>query len=210
MVLGGGCELILHVDKVVATRDCFVGLVEAGVGLLPAAGGTKEMARRAGMWSDSVIADKMLAQFFEQIAMAKVSTSSLEAKHMRYLTRETLEVPHPADLLLVAKSQLRLLVDQVYQPRLPRDMRVAGPAMYANFMAQVTNLQQGAMISEYDAYLASRIAHVITGGGLPAGERVPEAWFLQLENQVFAELLAQSKTQDRIEYMLKNGKPLRN
>ena len=129
---------------------------------------------------------------------------------MRYLHRDVMLVPHPQGLLLAAKKQLESLVAGVYRPSLPRAMRVAGPSVYANFMSQVTNLRQGDFISEYDEYLASRIAFVITGGGLAAGEMVPEQWYLDLENQVFAELLNQEKTQSRIEYMLKKGKPLRN
>jgi len=209
LALGGGCELLLHCNRVVAHIESYVGLVEVGVGVLPAGGGTKEMALRASEMSGS---DRpllpILAQYFEQIAMAKVATSAAEARDMGYLREGDKIVMHRGELLSIAHAQAHSMASDL--PPWQEPLRVMGQGGKATLRSQVVNLLEGQFISEHDAEIVTRLAEVITGGAVPENTVVSAEHVLDLERKHFLALLAMDKTQDRIEHMLKNSKPLRN
>ena len=208
LAMGGGCELLIHCDRRVVARESYIGLVEAGVGLLPAGGGCKEMARRAAAHGDFF---PTLAKHFEQVGMAKVATSAEEAQFMGYLTEQDVILAQPLELLYEAKRQAKQLVHRHYRPENEQaKFQVGGTTAKANIMAQITNLQAGHFISEHDALIGERIAEVMTGGGVAPGTLVTSQYLLDLEREHFADLLRTELTQARIEYMLKHHKPLRN
>ena len=211
MALGGGCELLLHCDKVVATRESYIGLVEMAIGVIPAGGGSKEMALRATQLSGGTPLFPRLAQFFEQIALAKVSSSAQEAVKMGYLRDGDKIIANPHELLFVAKAECTALLEADYHPPLrEKDIAVGGRPSIANFLAHLTNLREGAFISKHDRLCAGVLAETLGGGQLDEGEKVAADWFLHLERKGFLRLLETSFTQDRIEHMLKRNKPLRN
>ncbi len=212
LALGGGCEFQMHSAKTVAGLESYIGLVEAGVGLLPAGGGLKEIAVRAshaaGAGGD-VFAQ--LKRYFETVAMAKVSTSAVEAQELGLLRDTDKVVFNAYELLYVAKQQALALAESGYRPPLPaRRIAVAGDVGIATFKMMLVNMLEGRFISEYDYEIATRIATVLCGGEIDRGALVDEEWLLKLERQHFVELAQQPKTQERIAHMLKTGKPLRN
>ncbi len=212
LALGGGCEFQMHAARTVAHLESYIGLVEAGVGLLPAGGGLKELAVRA---SQAAGADgdvfAQLKQVFETVAMAKASTSALEAKSLGLLRADDVVSFHPHELLHIARGQALALADRGYRPPLPaRRVRVAGDVGIATFRMLLVNMLEGRFISEYDAEIATRIATVLCGGEVDRNALVDEDWLLRLEREHFVALARQDKTQARIEHMLKTGKPLRN
>lgn len=212
LALGGGCEFQMHSAKTVAGLESYIGLVEAGVGLLPAGGGLKEIAVRAahaaGPGGD-VFAQ--LKRYFETVAMAKVSTSAVEAQELGLLRDTDKVVFNAYELLYVAKQQALALADSGYRPPLPaRRVAVAGDVGIATFKMMLVNMLEGRFISEYDYEIATRIATVLCGGEIDRGALVDEEWLLKLERKHFVELAQQKKTQERIAHMLKTGKPLRN
>ncbi|RMH94840.1 3-hydroxyacyl-CoA dehydrogenase/enoyl-CoA hydratase family protein [Lysobacter pythonis] len=212
LALGGGCEFQMHSAKTVAHLESYIGLVEAGVGLLPAGGGLKEFAVRASQAAGAngdVFAE--LKKGFEAAAMAKVSSSALEAKELGLLRQSDRIVMNAYELLTVAKAEARALADAGYRPPLPaRHIRVAGDVGIATFKMLLVNMLEGRFISPYDNEIATRIATVICGGGIDRNAMVDEEWLIRLERRHFVELAQQDKTQARIEHMLKTGKPLRN
>ena len=205
-VFGGGCELIMHCDAVVASLESYIGLVEAGVGILPAGCGSKEMALRA---SRSVDPFKAFTSFYKNIAMAEVAKSALYAKEMGYLRDADEIVFHPDEVLYVAKETAKTLAIN-YRPPRPPKINVLGHSVIATIKASLVNLREGGFISAHDYLVASNIAYVICGGDLEKGEQVDENWFLALERKKFLELLGTNKTSERIQYTLETGKPLRN
>lgn len=212
LALGGGCEFQMHSAKTVAGLESYIGLVEAGVGLLPAGGGLKEIAVRAahaaGPGGD-VFAQ--LKRYFETVAMAKVSTSAVEAQELGLLRDTDKVVFNAYELLYVAKQQALALAESGYRPPLPaRRIAVAGDVGIATFKMMLVNMLEGRFISEYDYEIATRIATVLCGGEIDRGALVDEEWLLKLERKHFVELAQQKKTQERIAHMLKTGKPLRN
>ncbi len=212
LALGGGCEFQMHSARTVAGLESYVGLVEAGVGLLPAGGGLKEIAVRAsdaaGPGGD-VFAE--LKKTFETVAMAKVSTSAVEAQELGLMRSTDTLVFNAHELLHVAKAQARALSESGYRPPLPaRRIAVAGDVGIATFKMMLVNMLEGRFISEYDYEIAVRIATVLCGGEVDRGSLVDEDWLLRLERKHFVELAQQEKTQARIGHMLKTGKPLRN
>lgn len=212
LALGGGCEFQMHSAKTVAGLESYIGLVEAGVGLLPAGGGLKEIAVRAshaaGPGGD-VFAQ--LKRYFETVAMAKVSTSAVEAQELGLLRDTDKVVFNAYELLYVAKQQALALAESGYRPPLPaRRIAVAGDVGIATFKMMLVNMLEGRFISEYDYEIATRIATVLCGGEIDRGALVDEEWLLKLERKHFVELAQQPKTQERIAHMLKTGKPLRN
>ncbi len=212
LALGGGCEFQMHSARAVAHLESYVGLVEAGVGLLPAGGGLKEIAvrasRAAGPGGD-VFAE--LKRSFETVAMAKVSTSAVEAKELGLLRPDDVVVFNAHELLHVAKQQALALAESGYRPPLPaRRVAVAGDVGIATFKMMLVNMLEGRFISEYDYEIATRIAAVLCGGEVDRGALVDEDWLLRLERKHFVELAQQEKTQARVAHMLKTGKPLRN
>lgn len=212
LALGGGCEFQMHTARTVAHLESYIGLVEAGVGLLPAGGGLKELAVRASQAagaSGDVFAE--LKKVFETVAMAKVSTSALEAKELGLLRGEDKVVFNAYELLYVAKQQARGLAEAGYRPPLPaRQVRVAGDVGIATFKMLLVNMLEGRFISAYDDEIATRIATVLCGGEVDRNSIVDENWLLALERKHFVELAQQAKTQERIAHMLQTGKPLRN
>ena len=212
LALGGGCEFQMHAARTVAHLESYVGLVEAGVGLLPAGGGLKELAVRAAAAAGpggDVFAE--LKRVFETVAMAKVSTSAVEARELGLLRADDLVVFHAHELLHVAKQQARALAESGYRPPLPaRRIAVAGDVGVATFRMLLVNMVEGRFISPYDEEIATRIATVLCGGDVDRGAVVDEAWLLRLEREHFVELAQQEQTQARIAHMLKTGKPLRN
>jgi 3-hydroxyacyl-CoA dehydrogenase len=210
LALGGGCELLLHCNKVVASMNSYIGLVEVGIGALPAGCGSKEMALRAYLNKESDDIFPLLSKHFEQIAMAKVSASALEAREMGYLTSEDVIIANPNELLYVAKHQALAMLESGFRPPLDDTFKVVGKAGHANIMAQVVNLFEGHFMSEHDKYCISSLAKVMTGSLVEENTVVNSKMILDLERKYFVELLGTQKTQDRIEYMLRNSKPLRN
>ena len=212
LALGGGCEFQMHSARTVAHLESYIGLVEAGVGLLPAGGGLKELAARASQAAGpggDVFAE--LKKTFETIAMAKVSSSAVEAKELGLVRASDKVVFNAYELLHIAKAEARGLADTGYRPPLPaRRIRVAGDVGIATFKMLLVNMLEGRFISQYDYEIASRIATVLCGGEVDRGAVVDEEWLLRLERQHFVELAQQEKTQARIAHMLKTGKPLRN
>lgn len=212
LALGGGCEFQMHSARTVFGLESYIGLVEAGVGLLPAGGGLKEIAVRAsaaaGPGGDVFAA---LKPYFETIAMGKVSASALEAKEMKLGRDSDVVVFNQYELLHVAKAQALALAESGYRPPLPaRQVQVAGDVGIATFRMMLENMLEGRFISEHDYEVSKRIATVMCGGEVDRGAIVDEEWLLKLEREHFVALAQMPKTQERIAYMLKNGKPLRN
>jgi len=211
LALGGGCEFSLHSTRIVATLESYIGLVEVGVGLLPAGGGCKEMAQRAAAEARGGDIFPFLKRYFQQIAMGEVAKSAEMAREMGYLRQSDRIVMNKFELLHIAKEEARALNATAYRPPLhPRQIPVAGRTGIATFKASMVNMLQGGFISEYDYNIGCRVAETMCGGDVETGSLVDETWLLDLERRNFMELLATDKTQARIEYMLKNGKPLRN
>jgi 3-hydroxyacyl-CoA dehydrogenase len=217
LTLGGGCEFSMHCSRIVATLESYIGLVEVGVGLLPAGGGTKEMAMRAAHEAQRFANENrtdvfpFLRKYFQGIAMGEVAKSAEMAREMGYLRQSDRIVLNRFELLHIAKEEARALNSSAYRPPLHnRQIQVAGRTGIATFKAAMVNMLEGRFISEHDYQIGCRVAETICGGDVDAGSFVDEDWLLDLERKNFLELIAQEKTQERIEYMLKNGKPLRN
>jgi len=210
MALGGGCELLLHASKRVASIESYIGLVEVGVGLIPAGGGLKEAALRAAADAKGNDILQFLRNYFMHAATAAVSKSALEAKKMGYLAPDDVIVFNPYELLHVAKVEARALFDAGYRPPLRAQVPVAGRYGMATIMAQLVNMRDGGFISAHDYKLGSMIAEIVCGGEVEAGSLVNEQWLLDLERRAFMELLNHPKTQERIMGMMQTGKPVRN
>ena len=213
MALGGGAEVALGASRIVAHAESYIGLVEAGVGLLPAGGGLKELVRRivtpvmVQKESDPLpAAQKVL----ETVAMAKTSTSAAEAREMGFLGPHDRIVMNRDYLLHEAKQEVLQVVSDGYLPPPPAEIYAGGRDLLAALEIVVWSLQQAGYASEHDALVAEKIAFVIAGGDLSSPAWVGDDYFLDLEREAFAELVATSKTQARMEHMLKTGKPLRN
>jgi 3-hydroxyacyl-CoA dehydrogenase len=217
LALGGGCEFSMHCTRIVAALESYIGLVEVGVGILPAGGGCKEMALRAANEAQRFSNDgrveifPYLQRYFKNIAMGEVSKSAELAREMGYLKQSDRIVLNQFELLHVAKEEAKALTATAYRPPLqPRQIPVAGRPGIATFKASMINMLEGSFISEHDYNIGCRIAETMCGGDVEAGSMVDEQWLLDLERKNFMELLATEKTRARVEYMLKNGKPLRN
>ncbi len=212
MALGGGCEFQMHSARTVAALESYIGLVEAGVGLLPGGGGLKEIATRVGLSAGQggdVFAG--LKPYFEAVAMAKVSASAMEAKELGLLRKDDVVVFNAYELLYVAKQQARALAESGYRPPLPaRQIPVAGDVGIATFKMMLVNMLEGRFISEHDYEVSSRIATVLCGGMVDRGSLVDEDWLIKLERDHFVALAQMPKTQARIAHTLTTGKPLRN
>ena len=210
LALGGGCELLMHASKRVAAMESYIGLVEVGVGLIPAGGGLKEAAARAVADAKGNDILQFLKNYFTNAAMASVSKSALEAQKMGYLSQDDVIVFNPYELLHVAKVEARAMFDAGYRPPLQKLIPVAGRTGIANIMAQLVNMRDGGFISAHDFKLGSMIAETVCGGDIEPGSLVSEQWLLDLERKGFMELLNNPKTQERIMGMMQNGKPVRN
>lgn len=210
MTLGGGCELALHCDRIVAATESYIGLVEAGVGLLPAGGGCKEMARRAAKLAKHDDLDKYIADVFTVIAMAKVSSSAQEAFEFGFLQKGDVVVFNSDEILFVAKQQALAMANANYRPPMPEKFPVAGIAGIANRRLLLENMKAGRFISEYDDVIGVHIAQVLCGDEIDKNSFVDAEWLLRLEREHFIALIKNEKTQARIAHTLKTGKPLRN
>ncbi len=222
MTLGGGCEVCLASSLVRAHSECYIGLVEIGVGVIPAGGGTKEMLLRAidcipasvpsaapgGGKPDLV---PYVANAFQTIAMAKVSTSAQDAKVLGYLRPQD-GITMSYDRLLHDAKQLVIALEKTgYRPPRPRNqIRVTGRSGMALLEYLVYTLRDGLFISDYDTVIAKKLAYVLTGGDVDQNTLVTEQYFLDLEREAFMSLCGEEKTQARIKHMLETGRPLRN
>jgi 3-hydroxyacyl-CoA dehydrogenase len=217
MAFGGACEFIMHCDRTVAALESYIGLVEAGVGLLPAGGGCKELAIRAtqevarGANGGQLDQFPFLRTYFQQVATATVSKSALDAKEIGYLRASDVVIFNPYELLWVAKAQVQALSESAYRPPLPaRNIPVAGKTGIATLEMMLVNMRDGGFVSPYDFEIGLAIARTLCGGELEPGSLVDESWFLALERREFMALLRNAKTQERVAHTLKTGKPLRN
>ncbi|WP_017323939.1 3-hydroxyacyl-CoA dehydrogenase/enoyl-CoA hydratase family protein [Synechococcus sp. PCC 7336] len=211
--LGGGCELVMACPHVVAAAESYIGLVELSVGLVPAGGGMLRMVSRAvdraASESPSHI-QPWLKAAFETIATAKVSNSAAEAIALGYLPADTVVVMNGDRLLYVAKQEVMRLEREGYAPPPDNVLMLLGSSARAVLEHMAYTMVEGGYASEYDRALAHRLAYAMTGGELTVPSLVPEQYLLDLERQAFVPLLAEAKTQERMAYLLKHKKPLRN
>ncbi|GGC05272.1 3-hydroxyacyl-CoA dehydrogenase/enoyl-CoA hydratase family protein [Pseudoduganella buxea] len=210
LALGGGCEMALHASKRVASIESYIGLVEVGVGLIPAGGGLKEAAVRAAKEAKGNDILQFLKTGFTNAATANVSKSALEAKAMGYLKEDDIIVFNPYELLHVAKVTARSMFDAGYRAPLQRPVPVTGRYGWGTIRGQLVNMRDGGFISAHDYKLGDMIAEIVSGGDIDQGSVVSEQWLLDMERKAFLELLNNPKTQERIMGMLQTGKPVRN
>ena len=212
MALGGGCEFSLHADAINAYAETYMGLVEIGVGLLPAGGGTKEMCLRAVDLARKYDTDvsPFIFKNFQQIGMAKVSMGAAELFDMGYM-REGDSISMDIDRLIADAKQKVLGLAVNYRPQRPAEnVPAPGRSVAASIKSQLWNMQMGGFATEYEAEMGGIIASIICGGDVPAGTPISESYLLQLEREGFLKLCGNKKTAQRIQNMLKTGKPLRN
>ncbi len=212
MALGGGCEYVLHSDAVNVHGETYMGLVEVGVGLLPAGGGTKEMAMRAIVLADKYSCDvsPYIKKYFENIGLGKVSSSAVELFHMGYL-RNGDSVTMNSDSLITDAKQKVIALSHNYRPSKPAEnLKAPGTGVAAGLRSQLWNMKMGGYATDYEEILGRAIANVITGGKVPGGTIITEQHLLDLEREAFLKLCGNKETMERIQHMLKKGKPLRN
>lgn len=213
MTLGGGCEISLHADRVVAAAETYIGLVEFGVGLLPGGGGSKEMAVRASdLYQKNDVELNILQEHFLTIAMAKVSTSAYEAYDLNIFQKgKDVVVINKDRQIAEAKKWALLMADAGYtQPVKRKDIKVLGRQALGMFLVGTDSMEAGKYISEHDKKIANKLAYVMAGGDLSEATLVTEQYLLDLEREAFLSLCGERKTLERIQYMLTKGKPLRN
>ena len=212
LTLGGGCELNLHCDRVVASAESYIGLVEFGVGLIPGGGGTKEMTlRTAAKYEDGEPEFNLLRNTYMTISTAKVSTSAAEAFDLGYLRRGDEVVVNPHRVIAQAKAAALELADAGYSQPTPRtNIKVHGKGALAMFKTGVFAMKEGKYISAHDQLIADKLAYVMCGGDLSAPTEVSEQYLLDLEREAFLSLCGERKTLERIQSILTTGKPLRN
>ena len=214
LTLGGGCEVCLAVDKMVAHAELYMGQVEIGVGLIPAGGACLNLMKKFQNSLPDVVTDFDLAKFFlpvfMAIAMAKVSTSAADARTSGFLGPCDRIIFNRDYLIGEAKKDVLKMVDEGYAPPHQRKIRVLGQAAQGMVNAEISNMLSGKFITEYDAFLAKKIAYVISGGDVRDNSVVAEDVILTLEREAFMALLKEEKTLARIDHMLATGKPLRN
>jgi len=212
--LGGGLEVCLHSDRIVAAGETYMGLVEVGVGLIPAGGGTKEMARRLVSPPLHTAPDTpplpFLQKAFEQIALAKTTTSALEAKEMGFLTEDDRIIMNADHLISAAKREALDLADGYTPPEHGNNVYAAGRTARAALEMAIKTMQWGHYATDYDGVIAGHVARILTGGNLSLPQWVPEEYLLKLEKESFLDLLEQEKTHERIEALLETGKTKRN
>jgi len=215
MVFGGGCEMVLHADRVRAAAETYIGLVEVGVGIIPAGGGTKEMLLRV---MDSIPhgvddADPFpfVKRAFETIALAKVATSAEEARSLGFLSADDTISMNADRLIADAKKEVLALAASGYvAPQQRKDILALGAPALATLKLGIHQMKRAGYISDHDAEIGTQLARILTGGDLNHPTRVSEQYLLDLEREAFLSLAGMRKTQERIAHMLKTGKPLRN
>lgn len=213
MTFGGGCELSLHADKVVAAAETYIGLVEFGIGVIPGGGGTKEMTLRASdTFKKNDVELNVLQEYFLTIGMAKVATSAYEAFDSGILQKgKDVVVVNKDRQIAIAKAHAKLMAESGYsQPARRKDIKVLGKQALGMFLVGTDAMQAGHYISEHDQKMANKLAYVMAGGDLSEAAMVSEQYLLDLEREAFLSLCTERKTLERIQHMLKTGKPLRN
>jgi 3-hydroxyacyl-CoA dehydrogenase len=213
MALGGGCELSMHADKVVAAAETYIGLVEFGVGVIPGGGGSKEMALRASdTFRKNDVELNILQEYFLTIGMAKVATSAYEAFDFGILQKgKDVVVVNRDRQIATAKAYAKLMAEQGYtQPVKRKDVKVLGKQALGMFLVGTDAMEASKFISEHDHKIANKLAYVMAGGDLSEPTLVSEQYLLDLEREAFLSLCTERKTLERIQHMLKTGKPLRN
>jgi 3-hydroxyacyl-CoA dehydrogenase len=213
MTLGGGTEICLHGSKITALAETYMGLVEAGVGLLPASGGTKELLFRAMEGNKNFSAREnveRLTPIFETVAMAKVSANAFDARNLGYISKTDRIIMNADYQVDEAKKDVLYLYDCGYRPRIPFDIKATGTTGVAALKIRIEFMKSAGYISSHDAVIAEKIAEVLAGGRIAPGTMISEEHVLDLEKERFLSLCGEEKTQARILHMLKTGKPLRN
>ena len=213
MTLGGGCEISLHADKIVAAAETYMGLVEFGVGVIPGGGGSKEMALRASdSFSEGDVELNALQKNFLTIGMAKVSTSAYEAFDLGLLQKgkDTIVVNKERQIA-TAKAHAKLMAESGYtQPVKRKNIKVLGKQALGMFLVGTDSMEHSKYISAHDQKIANKLAYVMAGGDLSEPTMVTEQYLLDIEREAFLSLCSERKTLERIQHMLKTGKPLRN
>ena len=215
MVFGGGCEMVLHGDRVRAAGETYIGLVEVGVGIIPAGGGTKEMLVRAldsiPKGVDDADPFPFVKRAFETIALAKVATSAEEARTMGFLSADDTISMNVDRLIADAKKEVLALAASGYvAPQQRTDVLALGLPALSTLKLGIHQMKRAGYISDHDAEIGEQLARILTGGDLNHPTRVSEQYILDLEREAFLSLVGKRKTQERIAHMLKTGKPLRN
>ena len=211
--LGGGCELCLQCDAVVPYSETYIGLVEAGIGLLPGGGGMKEMILRASdKFKKNDVEVNILQEYFMNIGMGKTATSGFEGYELDYFIKgRDITVMNKKNQINIAKQKALNLYDAGYTKPIERnDIKVLGKQALGMLYVGVDSLRAGDYISDHDKKIANKIAYVLCGGDLSQPTKVSEQYLLELEREAFISLCGERKTLERMQYMLKNGKPLRN
>ena len=221
MTLAGGCEICLAADRVRFAAETYMGLVETGVGVVPAGGGCKELlirntehlfeVQRGGIYSKQIELMPYLARAFETIAMAKVATSGPEAVKLGYLRTTDRMTVNRDYLIRDAKNTVLAMNLEGYTPPRPKkDIRVAGENSYAMIKLALWAMHNAGYITDHDVTVSRKVGYVLCGGNVKENTLVSEQYILDLEREAFLSLCGDPKTQDRIQYMLTKGKPLRN
>jgi len=214
MALGGGCEICLSADRIIADAETYMGLVEVGIGVIPGWGGCKEMVRRhisPHMNATNVNPTPYLRKVFETVGFAKVSTSGAEARELGYLSADDRVVLNSEHRIAEAKQAVLAMNEAGYRaPNVTGNVYAAGRDVVAAVNVEVHGMIQGGYISEYDGVVAGKLGYILAGGDLSQGQWMDEQYFLDLEREAFLSLVGNKKTQDRIQFMLENNKPLRN
>jgi len=212
MTLGGGCEYALHASAINASAETYMGLVEIGVGLLPAGGGTKEMCLRAVEHAAQAGIDvtPFIFKYFQQIGMAKVAMGAAELSGMGYMRQGDSITMNPERLIADAKQKVLGMAPNFRPRRAAVNVPAPGRSIAASIKSQLWNMQAGGFVTAYEMEVGGLIADVICGGNVPAGTLISEDYLLQLEREGFLKLCGNKKTVERIQNMLKTGKPLRN
>jgi 3-hydroxyacyl-CoA dehydrogenase len=215
MVFGGGCEMVLHADRVRAGAETYIGLVEVGVGIIPAGGGTKELLVRTldSIPKGTSDADPFpfVKRAFETIALAKVATSAEEARALGFLSADDTISMNADRLIADAKKEVLSLAASGYvAPQQRTDILALGEPALATLKLGIHQMKRAGYISDHDAEIGTQLARILTGGDLNHPTRVSEQYLLDLEREAFLKLVSMRKTQERIAQMLKTGKPLRN
>jgi 3-hydroxyacyl-CoA dehydrogenase len=215
MVFGGGCEMVLHGDRVRAAAETYIGLVEVGVGIIPAGGGTKEMLLRTldsiPKGVDDADPFPFVKRAFETIALAKVATSAEEARSLGFLSADDTISMNADRLIADAKKEVLALAASGYvEPQQRKDILALGNSALATLKLGIHQMKRAGYISDHDAEIGTQLARILTGGDLNHPTRVSEQYLLDLEREAFLSLVGKRKTQERIAHMLKTGKPLRN
>jgi 3-hydroxyacyl-CoA dehydrogenase len=211
--LGGGAEVVLGASRTVAHAESYIGLVEPGVGLVPAAGGVTALVRRIlsrAMQIPHTDPLPLAQTILETVGMAKVGSSAAESAELGFLEATDRIIMNRDHLLYEAKQEVLVMVAEGYIPPAPAQLYAGGRNLYATLKMGIWLMQQSGVITEHEALIGNKLAYIISGGDLSAAQLVDEQYFLNLERQAFLDLLKTEKTQARIRYMLEQGKPLRN